>query len=235
MPRPGGSRGSRSRATQIRHFRANRARGEDARWLAELLSREGRAFGTRVELQPDGTLALRWGGDRADAGLIFRNDSRVRAAMVERVRYFRGAGMLKILLAVDGSESAVRAARKLIETAGWYKAPPTVELVAVHLPVPLVGFADVVVSREMTERYYREEGEKMLAAARQLLDAAGIRYTPHILVGQIAQTIVAHAHGSGCHMIYMGTRGMTALSNVVMGSTATKVLHLADVPVVLVH
>jgi nucleotide-binding universal stress UspA family protein len=87
----------------------------------------------------------------------------------------------------------------------------------------------------MTGRYYREEGEKMLAAARGLLDAAGITYAPHILVGPIAETIVAHARGSGCHMICMGTRGMTALSNVVMGSTATKVLHLADVPVVLVH
>jgi poly-gamma-glutamate synthesis protein (capsule biosynthesis protein) len=50
--------------TQIRHFRANRARDEDARSLAGLLSREGRAFGTQVELQPDGTLALRWGGGR---------------------------------------------------------------------------------------------------------------------------------------------------------------------------
>ncbi|HTO50420.1 MAG TPA: CapA family protein [Burkholderiales bacterium] len=49
---------------QIRHFRANRARREDARWLAELLSREGRALATRVDLQPDGTLALRWGVDR---------------------------------------------------------------------------------------------------------------------------------------------------------------------------
>ena len=117
--------------------------------------------------------------------------------------------MPKILLAVDGSESAVRAARKLIETAGWYREPPAVELVAVHLPVPLVGFAEVVVSREMTERYYREEGEKMLATARQLLDAAGIKYVPHILVGQIAQTIVEHARESGCQMIYMGTRGMT--------------------------
>ncbi len=48
---------------QIRHFRANRAQREDARWLAELLSREGRALATRVDLQPDGTLALRWGGD----------------------------------------------------------------------------------------------------------------------------------------------------------------------------
>ena len=87
----------------------------------------------------------------------------------------------------------------------------------------------------MIERYYQEEGEKMLAAARRLLDAAGIKYVPHILIGQIAQTIVEHAHKSGCQMIYMGTRGMTAVSNVVMGSTATKVLHLADVPVVLVH
>jgi nucleotide-binding universal stress UspA family protein len=91
--------------------------------------------------------------------------------------------MPKILLAVDGSESALRATRSLIETAGWYKTPPTVELVAVHLPVPLVGFADAVVSREMTARYYREEGEKMLAGARALLEAAGIAY---VLVGQIA-------------------------------------------------
>jgi nucleotide-binding universal stress UspA family protein len=143
--------------------------------------------------------------------------------------------MLKILLAVDGSESALRAARKLIETAAWYREPPAVELVAVHLPVPLVGFADAVVSREMTERYYREEGEKMLSGARPLLDAAGIRYAPHILVGQIGQTIVDHAHRTGCNMIYMGTRGMTALSNMVMGSIATRVLHLADVPVVLVR
>jgi nucleotide-binding universal stress UspA family protein len=143
--------------------------------------------------------------------------------------------MLKILLAVDGSESALRAARSLIETAAWYREPPAVELVAVHLPVPLVGFADAVVSREMTERYYREEGEKMLAGARALLDAAGMRYSPHILVGQIAQTLVDHARRAGCNMICMGTRGMTALSNIVMGSIATRVLHLADVPVVLVH
>jgi nucleotide-binding universal stress UspA family protein len=143
--------------------------------------------------------------------------------------------MLRILLAVDGSESALRAARKLIETAGWYREPPAVELVTVHLPVPLVGFADAVVSRDMTERYYRQEGERMLAGARALLDAAGIQYVPHILVGQIAQTIVEHAHGAGCNIICMGTRGMTALSNMVMGSIATKVLHLADVPVVLVR
>ena len=31
--------------------------------------------------------------------------------------------MLKIMLAVDGSDSASRATQTLIETAGWYKEP----------------------------------------------------------------------------------------------------------------
>jgi nucleotide-binding universal stress UspA family protein len=36
-------------------------------------------------------------------------------------------------------------------------------------------------------------------------------------------------------MIYMGTRGMTAFANVLLGSVATRVLHLAHIPVVLIH
>jgi nucleotide-binding universal stress UspA family protein len=144
--------------------------------------------------------------------------------------------MLKILLATDGSESAVRATRKLIETAAWYKEPPQVELVTVHLPVPPIGgFSGVVLTPQMIERYYQEEGEQALRTSRQVLDAAGIKYTPHILVGLIAETIVDCAQRSGCDMIHMGTRGMTALANMGMGSIATKVLHLARVPVLLVH
>ncbi len=46
--------------TRIRHFRANRAPEADASWLGDMLNREGRKFGTRVERQPDGTLALGW-------------------------------------------------------------------------------------------------------------------------------------------------------------------------------
>lgn len=144
--------------------------------------------------------------------------------------------MLKILLAVDGSESAVRATRKLVESAAAFKEPPQVELVTVHLPVPHVGgFSGVVVTHEMIEQHYREEGQKALAPIKEILDKAGIRYTPHILVGDIAKAIVEQADKVRCDMIYMGTRGMTAMSNMLVGSIATKVLHLAHVPVVLVH
>ena len=48
------------RPMQMRRFRLNRASAEDTRWLQERLDREGRRFGSRVEAEADGALALRW-------------------------------------------------------------------------------------------------------------------------------------------------------------------------------
>jgi len=143
--------------------------------------------------------------------------------------------MLKVLLPVDGSESAARATQKLIATIGWYKEPPVIDLLAVHLAVPHYPNMSKVVSEQTLERYYRDEMEAMLAPSKKALDAAGIEYTAHTLIGPTAETIVEHAKQSGSDMIYMGTRGMTALSNMVLGSVTTRVLHLAHIPVVLIH
>lgn len=143
--------------------------------------------------------------------------------------------MLKVLLPVDGSESAGRATQQLIETVGWYREQPSVDLLAVHLPVPQFPNMSLVVSKEMLERYYAEECEDMLAPSKKALDAAGVKYTAHTLVGAIAESIVEQAKRSGSDMIYMGTRGMTALSNMALGSVATRVLHLAQIPVVLIR
>ena len=143
--------------------------------------------------------------------------------------------MLKVLLPVDGSASAVRATQKLIDTLAWYKEPPTIDVVAVHLPVPRVPNMGAFVSKEMIEKYYEDECEAMLAPSRKLLDAAGVKYTAHRLVGQIAETIVDRAAQSGSDMIYMGTRGMSALANMALGSVTTRVLHLSHLPVVLIH
>ena len=143
--------------------------------------------------------------------------------------------MLKVLLPVDGSPSALRATQKLIDTLAWYKETPTIDLVAVHLPVPKVPNMGAFVSKEMLQRYYDEESAAMLAPSRKLLDAAGVAYTVHQLVGPIAETIVGQATRSGSNMIYMGTRGMSALANMALGSVATRVLHLSHIPVVLIH
>jgi len=46
--------------TVIRNLRINRAPPEDARWIADLLTREGKALGTRATLDPGGRLLLAW-------------------------------------------------------------------------------------------------------------------------------------------------------------------------------
>ncbi len=44
---------------QIRRFRLNYPDDADARWLHRVLQREGKKYGTRVELRGDNTLTLR--------------------------------------------------------------------------------------------------------------------------------------------------------------------------------
>lgn len=44
--------------TRIRRFRVNRASGADVLWLRDTLNREGKKFGTRVELNRDNTFTL---------------------------------------------------------------------------------------------------------------------------------------------------------------------------------
>ncbi len=45
---------------QIRNFRLNRSSDADARWLRDMLNREGESLGTGAELQKDGSLVLSW-------------------------------------------------------------------------------------------------------------------------------------------------------------------------------
>ena len=55
------------------------------------------------------------------------------------------------------------------------------------------------------------------------------------IVCRVAETIVAHAKSGKFDLICIGTRGMTATGNLLLGSVATKVLHLSDTPVITVR
>ena len=137
---------------------------------------------------------------------------------------------MRILIAVDGSKPSLKAVQLLVDHADWYREPPQVELITVHLPVPKVARFN----KAQLDRYYADEGQAMLAPAKKKLDAAGIRYETHVLVGPVAEAIVKHAKDKRCDLIYIGTRGMSELGKALVGSTATKVLHISDVPVLLV-
>lgn len=139
---------------------------------------------------------------------------------------------MKILMAIDGSDYSLNAVRSLIAHVRWFSDRPELHLLHVHPPVP-VGLATRHVGHDVLERHYREESEAALAAARELLDAAQLPYTPHIHVGQPAETIVKEARELGCDLICMGNHGRGALPSAILGSVATKVLHLSTIPVLL--
>lgn len=139
---------------------------------------------------------------------------------------------MKILIAIDGSEASQNAVRSLIDHVRWFRERPELHLLHVHPPVPM-GLATRHVGHDALEHYYREESEAALAAARESLAAAELPYTLHIHVGEPAATIVKEATELGCDLICMGNHGRGALPNAILGSVATKVLHLARIPVLL--
>lgn len=141
---------------------------------------------------------------------------------------------LKFLLAVDGSDGSSRTVDHVIRLLPWYKPPVEVQLLNVQLPI-LSGNVKTFIRREQLEEYYRDEAHAALKAARERFDQAGLEYTYHIAIGAPAEVIVEHAKKLRCHQICMGSRGLGAFAGLLLGSVASKVLHLATCPVLLVR
>lgn len=139
---------------------------------------------------------------------------------------------MKILVPVDGSEHSNRAVDHLIEKLNWYKDGVEIHLLNVQRPFP--AHAASHIKHDTVQEYHREQGLAALAEARKRLEAANVKCHYHIGVGEEAETIVKYAKEKGCDQIVMSTRGMGSVSNLLLGSVATKVIHLAAVPVLLV-
>jgi poly-gamma-glutamate capsule biosynthesis protein CapA/YwtB (metallophosphatase superfamily) len=59
-PSTGRLTGLRMVPTQVRRFRVHRAEKRDVMWLRDVLNREGKKFGTSVELNRDQSFSLKW-------------------------------------------------------------------------------------------------------------------------------------------------------------------------------
>ncbi len=140
--------------------------------------------------------------------------------------------MHRVLIPVDGSDGALRAAAHLIGLV-HHRAPPEVHLLNVQQPV-MSGDVGPTVTAEMVKRSRLAAGEEILQRARGLLDRTGVPYVASVIFGVPAETIVRYVEDHGIDGIVMGTRGMSALKNFLLGSVAAKVVGLAEVPVTLV-
>ncbi len=141
---------------------------------------------------------------------------------------------MKILIPVDGSDSALNAVRYHLQSRAQYRDANAIDLHLLTVQPPLSGGVTMFISGDEVKKYHQDEGNKELASARELLDRAGVRHAVHIIVGEPAQVIAQYAKDQGVDQIIMGAHGRGAVASLVIGSVTQKVLHLAEVPVLVV-
>ena len=134
--------------------------------------------------------------------------------------------MVHVLLPVDGSQASARAAKMVI--ALYLRLAP-VGITLLHVEVA-DGVAD---ERLLPNVAIPARGDDPLAAAKALLDQAGLPYATETCQGYVASSIVDCAKALNCDAIVMGTRGLGSTGEL-LGSVARQVITLADVPVTLV-
>jgi nucleotide-binding universal stress UspA family protein len=141
---------------------------------------------------------------------------------------------MKILVATDGSKNSLRAVKYAARLAHLLRtASNKITLVSVHDDAGLRHAKAFVGNAEVAD-YLRELSEKELKAARKLLRAEGIGYDMEIRTGHVAQEIVACADKGKFDMIVVGSKGRSALADLLLGSVAQRVLATAKQPVVVV-
>lgn len=136
------------------------------------------------------------------------------------------------LIAVDGSEPSLKVIDYVITEAASRATKP--QLWLVNVQAPLSNDITRFIDEKVVDDYHRETGDAALAQARQKLDAAGLAYSAHIMLGEAAPTLVEFARDKACSLIIMGARGLGSVAGLLLGSVATKVVKLSTVPVLLV-
>lgn len=133
--------------------------------------------------------------------------------------------MLKALVAVDGSQTALCAVRHVIKLIRD-REPLEVHLVNVQPPVR--GDITMFVAASTVQDYHLDEANKALNPACALLDAAGISYRRHIFVGHAGEMIAECARRLHCDKMILGTHNRGAVTHFLLGSVTRDVIHRMD-------
>ncbi len=143
--------------------------------------------------------------------------------------------MYRILLAVDGSEQSERAVAHLIGLIrdGVLLGGNT-EIHLIHVRPLLPERVSRTMTAEELDRHYQQDSDAACATSIGMLQDAGVEFARHTRIGASAENIVFCAKTLMCNSIIMGTHGAGFVAGVLLGSVASKVVRLAEVPVTLV-
>jgi nucleotide-binding universal stress UspA family protein len=137
----------------------------------------------------------------------------------------------KILLAVDGSDHALHAARMAAEMARGMK-PKEVRIVVAYDPIPMyLGEPNMQLAIDSR----KTEAEEILAMAIKEIGSIPSEIHTEVIEGSPAEAIIDVAATRKSDITIMGSRGLGRLAGLVLGSTSQKVVAHAACPVLIVR
>lgn len=141
--------------------------------------------------------------------------------------------LVRILVGVDGSEPALRAARRAFSMAP--RLGETVTLVHVLPPPPIFSEPAVVLNIAELERRVYEAGKAALEKVESEGRAAGVQVDSQLLSGPAAEVMAQAAQAEDVDFVVVGSRGRTLVGSILLGGTAHRLAHLCKKPVLIVH
>lgn len=141
----------------------------------------------------------------------------------------------RILVPLDGSQTAERGLREAIGLANLHKS----RLVVIHVVDDFSSLIELssVASYERMKAELGQFGNALLDKARLSAAGAGVQVETSVIAvtdKRVSTVIIDQAVKNGCDLIVMGTHGRRGFSRLTMGSEAELVARGSPVPVMLV-
>jgi len=137
---------------------------------------------------------------------------------------------LRALFAVDGSECSTAMIRCWSSWRGAADGALKALLLTVVSPPlhvwPTSGFDPGLIDEAL-----RSIGHQRLADAERLMQESRVPWESSVRIGAPAEAIVEEAGRGGADLIVMGTRGLSALRGLLVGSVALRVAQASPIPV----
>ncbi|PSL28799.1 nucleotide-binding universal stress UspA family protein [Planomicrobium soli] len=135
----------------------------------------------------------------------------------------------KILVAADGSEHSIRAAREAVRMA---KTNPDAVITLLYVIDYEKARSEILHGQSNDEVHF--ERRKHLLPLEEIFRSEGVAFETKTLHGTPGPTIVQHANENGYDVVFIGSRGLNSFQEMVLGSVSHKVAKRVHAPVIIV-
>lgn len=139
----------------------------------------------------------------------------------------------EIVVPVDGSEGAGRAAAFAARLAAATSCPVHLLYVFPATSMAMIGFA--AMSAEEIKRAEQSAARDIFDKARASIGDAKVEVGETVRLGDPAQEIIDYVEQNPSALVVMGRRGLSPIKSLLVGSVSEKVARHANGAVTLVH